>query len=97
MAEMGKAAIFKGIGQPLEIKEYPVPEPEPGAILIKVSRANICGSDLHMWRGDLDLAAMGTPMPIILGHEMTGRIEKMGAGIFADSAGQPLAKRKQPM
>jgi D-arabinose 1-dehydrogenase-like Zn-dependent alcohol dehydrogenase len=88
----GRAAIYKGLGQPFEIKEYPVPEPEPGAILIKVRRANICGSDLHMWRGDADIAAMGAPLPAILGHEMTGTVAKLGSGVSTDSAGQPLAE-----
>lgn len=91
MVEKGRAAIYKGLGQPFEIKEYPVPEPEPGAILIKVTRANICGSDLHIWRGDIDIAALGAPLPMILGHEMTGTVAKLGEGIFNDSAGQPLA------
>ncbi|MFC2027966.1 alcohol dehydrogenase catalytic domain-containing protein, partial [Chloroflexota bacterium] len=71
MTEMGRAAIYTALGQPLEIKEYPVPDPEPGAILVKLTLANICGSDLHMWRGDIDLGALGSPLPTILGHEMT--------------------------
>lgn len=90
MVEKGRAAIYKGLHQPMEIREYPVPEPEPGAILIKVSMASICGSDLHMWRGDIDLAALGAPLPIILGHEMMGKVAKLGEGITTDSAGQPL-------
>ncbi|MBM4463340.1 MAG: zinc-binding dehydrogenase [Chloroflexi bacterium] len=90
MAEKGRAAIYNGLGKPMEIVEYPVPEPEPGAILVKVSVANICGSDLHQWRGDIDLAALGMPLPVILGHEMTGRVAKLGVGISSDSAGQPL-------
>ncbi len=91
MVEKGRAAVYKAFGQPMEIKEYPVPEPEPGAILIKVRRANICGSDLHMWRGDLNLTALGAPLPAILGHEMTGTVAKLGEGVLTDSAGQPLA------
>ena len=87
----GRAAIYKGLGHPMEIVEYPVPEPGPGAILIKMRRANICGSDLHMWRGDVDLAALGMPMPVILGHEMVGAVAKLGEGVATDSAGQPLA------
>ncbi|MBM3133582.1 MAG: zinc-binding alcohol dehydrogenase, partial [Chloroflexi bacterium] len=58
MANTGRMAIYTGLGQPLKIKEYPVPEPEPGAILVKVTLANVCGSDLHMWRGDIDIAAL---------------------------------------
>jgi D-arabinose 1-dehydrogenase-like Zn-dependent alcohol dehydrogenase len=91
MGKKGRAAIYKGLGQPMEIKEYPVPEPEPGAILIKVTRANICGSDLHIWRGDIDISALGAPLPMILGHEMTGTVAKLGEGVLSDSAGQALA------
>ena len=58
MTEKGRIALYKGLGQPFEIREYPVPEPEPGAILIKISMANICGSDLHWWRGELDPAML---------------------------------------
>jgi D-arabinose 1-dehydrogenase-like Zn-dependent alcohol dehydrogenase len=88
----GKAAVYKGLGHPMEIVEYPVIDPEPGAILVKVKRANICGSDLHMWRGDVDLAALGQPLPAILGHEMIGTVSKLGQGITTDSAGQPLSE-----
>lgn len=90
MPDKGRAAVYKGYGQPMEIKEYPVPEPEPGAILVKVSMASICGSDLHQWRGDVNLTALGAPLPTILGHEMTGTVAKLGEGISTDSAGEPL-------
>jgi D-arabinose 1-dehydrogenase-like Zn-dependent alcohol dehydrogenase len=86
----GLAALFHGVGQPFELKEYPVPEPEPGAIVMRVSLANVCGSDLHQWRGEMDLKALGRPLPQILGHEMTGRVAALGEGIGTDSAGQPL-------
>lgn len=90
MGEKGRAAIYHGLGKPMEIVEYPVIDPEPQTILVKITRANICGSDLHMWRGDMDLAAMGMPMPLILGHEMTGVVAKLGKGISTDSAGEKL-------
>jgi D-arabinose 1-dehydrogenase-like Zn-dependent alcohol dehydrogenase len=91
MTDKGRAAVYTGLGQPFEIREYLVPEPGPGAILVKVTMANICGSDLHMWRGDMDVGALGAPLPAVLGHEMTGRVAKLGEGISTDSAGQPLA------
>lgn len=90
MPDKGRAAVYRGLGYPMEMREYPVPEPEPGAILIKVRRANICGSDIHIWRGDIDIAAMGAPLPIILGHEMTGTVAKVGERVLTDSAGEPL-------
>jgi D-arabinose 1-dehydrogenase-like Zn-dependent alcohol dehydrogenase len=89
MAETGKAAVFFDTGKPFEIKEYPVPDPEPDAIVVRVTAAGICGSDLHVWRGDIRIAMMG-PGPRILGHEMTGVVHKLGANVKADSQGQPL-------
>lgn len=90
MAETGKAAAFWGAGKPFEIREYPVPDPAPGAVVIRVALANVCGSDLHYWRGDMDVAAMGRPLPLVLGHEATGRVHKLGQGVTTDSTGQAL-------
>ncbi len=93
MPEMGKAAVYVGVGKPFEIREYPVPDPEPGAIVVRITMATICGSDLHMWRGELDLVNhVGLQLPAIIGHEMTGSVAKLGAGVTTDSAGQPLAE-----
>ena len=51
----GKAAVFHGPGKPFELREVALPEVEPDAVLVRVSLANICGSDLHFWRGDAPL------------------------------------------
>jgi len=88
MSATGLAAVFHGPGQPFELRELAVPAPEPGAILVRVARANICGSDLHFWRGDAPLAL--PPDGWIFGHEMTGRVAGLGAGVRTDSLGQPL-------
>jgi D-arabinose 1-dehydrogenase-like Zn-dependent alcohol dehydrogenase len=56
MVDKGRAAIYTHLGQPMRIVEYPVPQPEPGAILVKLTRANVCGPDLHIRRGDMDRA-----------------------------------------
>ena len=55
MAETGRIAIFKGNREPFEIREYTVPDPGPDEVLLKVAATNVCGSDLHMWKGDTDL------------------------------------------
>ena len=91
MADTARMAVFHGAGKPFEIREYPVPDPEPGAILVKVAMANVCGSDLHYWRGELDYVKMGRPLPLNTGHEHVGRVAKLGAGVTTDSAGRPLA------
>src|SRR5947199_189280 len=49
----GRIAVLKAYGGEFELREYPVPRPEPGAILIKLTRAGVCGSDLHIWRGEM--------------------------------------------
>lgn len=84
----GKAAVFFGPGRPFELRDVPLPEVEPDGILVRVSLANICGSDLHFWRGDapLRLPADGW----IFGHEMMGRVAKLGARVTTDSLGRPL-------
>jgi threonine dehydrogenase-like Zn-dependent dehydrogenase len=84
----GKAAVFLGPGRPLEIRELTLADVEPDAVLIRVSLANVCGSDLHFWRGDapLKLPADGW----VFGHEMTGRVARLGSRVKTDSLGQPL-------
>jgi threonine dehydrogenase-like Zn-dependent dehydrogenase len=86
----GKAAVFFGPGKPFEIREVTLPEIEPEAVLIRVSLANVCGSDLHFWRGDapLRLPADGW----IFGHEMTGRVARLGSRVKTDSLGRPLGE-----
>lgn len=91
MADTARLAVFHGAGKPFEIREYPVPEPEPGAALIKIALANVCGSDLHYWRGELDYRKMGRPLPLNTGHEHVGTIARLGPGVTSDTAGQPLA------
>ena len=91
MAETAKLAVFHGTGKPFEIREYPVPEPEPGAALIKIALANVCGSDMHYWRGEQNYEKMGRPLPLNTGHEHVGTIARLGPGVTTDSAGQPLA------
>jgi threonine dehydrogenase-like Zn-dependent dehydrogenase len=84
----GKAAIFHGPGRPFELRELELPEVEPEAVLIRVTQANVCGSDLHFWRGDAPLKL--PPDGWIFGHEMTGRVARLGARVTTDSLGRPL-------
>lgn len=90
MAETGRAAVFAGTREPFELKSFPVPDPRDGDLVVRVTRANVCGSDLHIWRGDTDVRAMGLTHGIILGHEMTGRVAKLGARVRMDAFGRPL-------
>lgn len=83
--------VLKGYGQPFVIEEYDVPEPERGDVLIKITQAGICGTDLHTWRGDTS----GWPLPPkgrTMGHEGTGIVYKLGDGVTTDAAGTPLSE-----
>ena len=84
----GRAAILKEYQKPLEIQEYDVPDPEPGAVITRITQAGLCGSDLHTWRGEYgyDLPAAGVP----LGHEGVGAVHSLGKGVATDFMGATL-------
>ena len=73
-----------------DIVQLPTPPVEPGGILVNVTSAGICGSDLQYWRGEMKPMIKGKPGPIIPGHEMTGVIHTLGEGVSTDSMGRPL-------
>jgi D-arabinose 1-dehydrogenase-like Zn-dependent alcohol dehydrogenase len=91
MSETGRAAVFNGPGKPFEIREFPVPEPGDRDVVVKVEHTNVCGSDLHMWKGDTDLTKLGLTYGMVLGHEMVGRVVRKGRKVRSDSAGKALA------
>lgn len=68
-----------------EIKEYPIPEIGDNDILVKVEGCGICGTDAHEFKRD----PFGL-IPVVLGHEGTGEIVKIGKNVSKDSAGKPL-------
>lgn len=68
-----------------DIKEYPIPEIGDDDILVKVEGCGICGTDAHEFKRD----PFGL-MPVVLGHEGTGEIVKMGKNVQKDSAGKDL-------
>jgi D-arabinose 1-dehydrogenase-like Zn-dependent alcohol dehydrogenase len=85
-----RAACVVAYKEPLELRDVPIPdEIEPGAILVKTEVASICGSDVHLWQGELGIASR-IPLPVILGHEMMGRVVRLGRGVQTDTAGQSL-------
>jgi len=92
MTVTGRLAAFLGPGQPMQLREHRVADPEPGAVVVRVRQANVCGSDLHQWSGEFDLAAFGRPYPQVLGHEMTGTVHALGRGVTRDSAGAALGE-----
>lgn len=86
----GRVAVLPAYGGDFELREYPVPDPEPGAVLVRLTRAGVCGSDLHIWRGEMKEVYGSPPRDLTFGHEMCGRVERLGAGVSVDSGGQQL-------
>ena len=68
-----------------EIQEYPIPEIGDDDILVKVEGCGVCGTDAHEYKCD-----PFSLIPVVLGHEGTGEIVKMGKNVKLDSAGKPL-------
>jgi threonine dehydrogenase-like Zn-dependent dehydrogenase len=89
MSATGRAVVSGGSGNQYQVREFPIPDPEPGAVVIKISLTNICGSDLHQWRGDAKDAYATVP-GYNHGHEATGRVAALGEGVTTDSAGDCL-------
>ena len=69
-----------------DIKEYPIPEIGDDEILVKVEGCGVCGTDAHEFKRD----PFGL-IPVVLGHEGTGEIVKLGKNVKKDSAGKELA------
>lgn len=83
----GKIAYFSKDGK-IGFTRRELPEPEPGALLVRVLRSNICGSDVKNWKNGVSLGAGGDKT--CQGHEFVGRILRLGEGVAADSAGRPV-------
>lgn len=73
-------------GKPLQEIELPTPEPTGRQVLLEVTHAGVCHSDLHIWEGEYDLGSRGkmrltdrgVVLPLAMGHEIVGRVVKWG-------------------
>ena len=72
-----QAMLLDAPGAPLRPAELPVPEPGPTQILIRVGACGVCRTDLHIVDGEL----AHPKLPLMLGHEIVGRVEAMGAEV----------------
>lgn len=86
LPKTSRAAVLRAPREKVEIREIEILPPEPGAIVAQVEASTVCGTDVHIWHGDLV-----PEWPVGLGHEMTGRIAALGDGVIKDAADQPLA------
>ena len=88
-----RAAVMTAPGA-LEVQRFPVPDPEQGAVVMRVRLSGICGTDKHTFRGET-IQYAGTPherrleYPLICGHENVGVVEAVGGEVLAHD-GTPL-------
>ncbi len=76
--------LLNRVGQPLRLTDLALPQPAPGQVLVKVSACAVCRTDLHILDGELP-----TPkLPLVLGHEIVGRISELGKGVTSFKIGE---------
>ena len=84
-------ALVKAEGGPgLELREMPVPEIGINDVLVRVSKAGICGTDLHIEAWD-HWAQDHIEPPLIVGHEFVGQIVEVGSNVTDFHAGETVS------
>jgi S-(hydroxymethyl)glutathione dehydrogenase/alcohol dehydrogenase len=71
-----KAALFTGVGEPMLIADIDLDGPREGEIRVRIVGSGLCGSDLHLVKGEMPL-----PLPAVLGHEAAGIVTEVGPGV----------------
>jgi len=72
------------LGEPLRLRERPVPQPGNGELMLAVSACGVCRTDLHVVDGDLT----HSKPPIVPGHEIVGRVAAVGQGVSGFRMGE---------
>ncbi|HEY0199517.1 MAG TPA: alcohol dehydrogenase AdhP [Rhodanobacter sp.] len=85
MTRQMHAAVVEAFGKPLVLREWDIPTPGPGQILIKTEACGVCHTDLHAARGDWPLKPS---TPFIPGHEGIGIVVALGAGVTSVKEGE---------
>lgn len=78
-----QAMVLDRAGETLRHAELPIPSPAPHQLLLRVAACGVCRTDLHVADGELSRPKL----PLILGHEIVGRVEAMGAEVEGFSLG----------
>jgi L-iditol 2-dehydrogenase len=85
-----KQAVMSAPGK-IEFQDVPVPEPQPGQVLLRVERIGVCGSDVHVYHGKHQYVEY----PLIQGHEVAAEIAVLGEQVRGFSVGQKVTLQPQ--
>jgi 2-desacetyl-2-hydroxyethyl bacteriochlorophyllide A dehydrogenase len=77
-----KAILMTAVKEPFTTREIPDPQPGPGQVRIRLHATGVCGTDVHVWNGELPV-----PLPIVPGHEPVGVIDIAGQGVTSVRVG----------
>jgi propanol-preferring alcohol dehydrogenase len=82
-----KAAVLHELKKPMTVEEVERPRPDVTEVLIKVEACGVCHSDLHVADGDWKQFAGITKLPLIVGHEVAGKVVEVGSAVHALKVG----------
>ncbi len=85
------AAVLYEVGQPVVIEDVEVLAPGPGEVQVRWAANGVCHSDLHVITGDYP-----HPLPVVLGHEAAGVVERVGPGVTAVTPGDHVCSSYIP-
>lgn len=81
-----RAMVLEATGKPLHLSEIPLPKPGPEQVLLRVHACGVCRTDLHIVDGDLERPKL----PLILGHQIVGRVVALGERVTRFKVGERL-------
>jgi len=80
-----EAAVLHQVGGPFVVEELDLQAPGPGEVLVRMAASGVCMSDWHLVTGDTR-----HPLPVVPGHEGSGVVEEVGAGVDHLAPGDPV-------
>jgi threonine dehydrogenase-like Zn-dependent dehydrogenase len=90
--QTSRAAVLRRFGEPIVLEEFEVPSASDGGLVVAINYGGICGTDIHLQHGHLDV-----PTPLVLGHEGLGVVHDLGSHAHRDVNGEPLQEGDRVM
>jgi S-(hydroxymethyl)glutathione dehydrogenase/alcohol dehydrogenase len=91
MTMSARAAVLYQVKQPLVVEEVELLDPRPGEVQVRWVANGVCHSDYHLMSGDVP-----HPLPVVLGHEAAGVVERIGAGVTSVKPGDHVCSSYIP-